>query len=88
MNFGKYEMQPGQMPTHGYVTDRYVLDFSNGYSVSIVRGTISRGLWELAVMLNDDLTYDTPVTNDVERGDEERMADLIAQVEALPAPMS
>jgi hypothetical protein len=44
--------------------------FENGYGVSVVRHSFSyggkSGLYELAVLDNKgDLTYDTPVTNDV-----------------------
>jgi hypothetical protein len=44
--------------------------FENGYGVSVVRHSFSyggkSGLYELAVLDDKgDLTYDTPVTNDV-----------------------
>ncbi len=46
------------------------MSFDNGYGVSVVSHTYSyggkRGLYEVAVLGSDgDLTYDTPVTNDV-----------------------
>lgn len=45
------------------------LKFPNGYSASVVRGDgtygSDAGLYELAVVYNDKLVYDTPVTSDV-----------------------
>ena len=88
MKFGSYEMETNPSCFPPFVAERYKLAFPNGYSVSVIRGMVSFDAWELAVLFGDDLTYDTPVTNDVERGDEERIAELIAQVEALPTPES
>jgi len=45
------------------------ITFPNGYTASVVKGDhtywCNRGLYELAVMHNGELVYDTPVTNDV-----------------------
>ena len=47
-----------------------VMEFDNGYGVSVVRTPYSyggdKGLYELAVLDKDgQITYDTPITNDV-----------------------
>jgi hypothetical protein len=68
--------------------------FDNGYGASVVQGPYTyggdRGLWELAVIVwngdDYDLTYETPVTDDVighlGEGD---VGELLMQIEALPA---
>ena len=46
-----------------------VYEFDNGYGASVImhQGSygFSKGLWELAVLENGELCYDTPITNDV-----------------------
>lgn len=48
---------------------QYIFEFNNGYSASVVRNNFSygnrQGLWELAIMLNGKICYDTPITDDV-----------------------
>jgi len=45
------------------------MDFPNGYTASVVRHSGSyggpAGLYELAVMVNGSIVYDTPITDDV-----------------------
>ena len=87
MRFGDYEVtvNPESYPGQG---ERYEIAFPNGYGASIVRGPHTyggpAGLWELAVLKGDDLTYDTPITTDVEghltEGDVEG---LLTRIEAL-----
>ena len=44
-------------------------NFANGYGASVIKSQYSyggkNGLWELAVLYNGELCYDTPITNDV-----------------------
>ena len=46
-----------------------VYEFDNGYGASVIMGPHTyggtKGLWELAVLANGELCYDTPITNDV-----------------------
>jgi len=63
--------------------------FENGYGVSVVCHTHSyggkNGLFEIAVLGKDgDLTYDTPVTNDVIGYlSREEVTDIMEQVQEL-----
>ena len=65
------------------------MDFENGYGVSVVSHTYSYGgkdgLFEIAVLDKDgNLTYDTPVTNDVIGYlTEEDVTDVLKQVQEL-----
>ena len=60
--------------------------FENGYGASVITGFYTDGAdFELAVFGPDGrLDYTTPVTNDVERGNRDRMNELLAAIEALP----
>lgn len=63
--------------------------FTNGYTASVVRHSFSQGgragLWELAVLYNGKLVYDTPITDDVVgRLSESEVDETLARIEALP----
>jgi len=79
-------------PTAGGEARRY--EFSNGYGASVVCHSFSygdaQGLWELAVLITVDkgwdITYDTPITDDVIGWLAEDDVDaLLDRIEALPA---
>ena len=65
------------------------MHFDNGFGVSVVSHSYSYGgrdgLYEVAVLdSNDELTYDTPVTNDVIGYlTEEEVSDVMKQVQEL-----
>lgn len=66
----------------------YNVIFENGYTASVVKfnnRTVAIKDWELAVIDKDGhLDYSTPVTSDVERGDEDRINELLTQISLLP----
>jgi hypothetical protein len=63
--------------------------FDNGYSASVVRGPgtygFEDGLWELAVIKDGDICYDTPITDDVlgYLSDDEVLS-VLEKIENLP----
>lgn len=67
--------------------------FPNGYGVSVVRFTImgrsgsygsERGLYEIGILKDGNLTYDTPITDDVlGYQTEAEVTEVMAKVEAL-----
>jgi hypothetical protein len=67
------------------------IDFPNGYGASVVTGSMfytdTDHPYELAVMLNGHLCYDTPITSDVcGHLTESDVDSLLEQIEALPRP--
>lgn len=65
------------------------LDFDNGYSVSVVQGeffyTNNQKEYELAVMKNGDICYDTPITDDVLGYlSKEEVTKYMIQIQELP----
>lgn len=68
--------------------ERARLQFSNGYGISVVRGTYlyggDEGLYECAVLKDDELCYDTPITDDViGYCDENKVNEIIKLIEEL-----
>ena len=66
-----------------------IVAFSNGYAASVVSNQYSyggnKGLFEVAVMYDGEIVYDTPVTNDVIGFlDFKGVADTLVQIENLP----
>ena len=64
------------------------LYFENGYGVSVVKTNYSYGgkdgLYELAIFKNDELCYDTPITDDVMGYlSPEDVTDIMSKIQAL-----
>lgn len=90
MNFGDLEFRDRES---GIMGTQARVDFENGYGASVISGpyfyTDAENPYEVAVMLNGSLCYDTPITNDViGYCNEQRVTELLAEIEALPVPAS
>ena len=63
-----------------------VTDCGNGFGWSVIRwmhGSFYGDCYEIAVLKNGKITYETPITNDVIRGDWKRIEELKNQVREL-----
>ena len=65
-----------------------VMNFDNGYGVSVVkfRGSYGYGqdLWEVAILYENELTYDTDITDDVlGYQTDEDVTDVMKKVQSL-----
>jgi len=68
--------------------DRARFQFPNGYGISVIRCTYSyegdEGLYECAVLKDNRLCYDTPITNDViGYCDEKEVTEIMKQIQEL-----
>lgn len=66
-----------------------IFEFDNGYGASVICNDMSyggsSGLFEVAVMKDGYLCYDTPITRDVEGFlDFAAVADILARIQKLP----
>lgn len=85
MKFGKYLPQVSRSD---WGNERYIFQFSNGYGASVIRNHLSyggpEGFYELAVLKDGKIIYDTPVTNDVVGWlNKNDVAELLKQIEEL-----
>jgi hypothetical protein len=84
--FNDLEFKPHPSGIGGIVSR---IKFDNGYGASVVQGPHTYGgedgLYELAVLDNNgDLTYDTPITSDVEGYlSETQVTDLLTKIQQL-----
>lgn len=66
-----------------------ILSFKNGYQASVITGKMFYSSddepYEVAVMRNDEIVYDTPITNDVLGYlTAHEVNDVLAKIEDLP----
>lgn len=85
MKFGKYSPDVSMSIRGGWL---YLFKFKNGYGASIIKNWYSHGgpegFYELAVLKNGKIIYDTPITNDVVGWlDKNDVAELLKQIEEL-----
>lgn len=67
---------------------QYKVTFPNGYTGSVVQGRYTyggpQGLWELAVVRDGQVVYDTPITDDVLGWlTESQVIEVLRAIEAL-----
>lgn len=85
--FGNKEFLVKSVPVMGGIKHRFT--FPNGYTASVIRYPGSYGyemdLWEVAVLYDDEIVYDTPITNDVIGWlSEEEVKETLLQIRNLP----
>ena len=85
MKFGKYSPDASQSIGGECL---YLFKFKNGYGASVIKSLYSRGgpegFYELAVLKNGEIIYNTPITNDVVGWlDKNDVAELLKQIEEL-----
>ena len=83
------DLSGGAEISNAYGDGRRVYRFDNGYGASIIEGGNPFAEFELMVLSfhdneEGDITCDTPVAADWERGDADDMRRLLSEIEALP----
>lgn len=65
--FKDLDSKPRDYTVGSFTGNQARMEFDNGYGVSVINYGYGRdeGLYELAIMRDDGLCYDTPITNDV-----------------------
>lgn len=86
MKFGKYEAEQTENSICGR---RWWIGFKNGYGGSIITGAFAKGNvnfpYELAVLKDGHVCYDTPITNDViGHLTADEVGEILEKIEALP----
>lgn len=90
MKFGKYEAKKREGTYNDVVgISQWVIGFKNGYEASIITGkytlTDKYYPYELAVLKNGEVCYDTPITDKViGYQTEEEVGEILEKIEALP----
>lgn len=76
----------GGRGTLGMISEHYIFEFEGGWGASVIRGDVSFGSWELAVMKDGEINYDHPVSQgDVVRGSEAEITTWLELIKTTPA---
>lgn len=66
---------------------QYIFEFDNGYGASVIefknRKWVNHHQYELAVLKNGNICYDSEITGEVESGNEYDMHKLLCRIEQL-----
>ena len=90
MKFGKYEAKKREGIYNDIIgISQWVIGFKNGYKASIITGKYTRTdkyhQYELAVIKDGHVCYDTPITHDViGHLTADEVGKILEKVEALP----
>lgn len=87
MKFGKYEIEERLNTAVGGL--QYLISFKNGYQGNVISSkyahTDKEHPYELAVLKNGHICYDTPITHDViGHLTADEVGEILAKIEALP----
>lgn len=85
--FNDLEFKPTESIFHNGITSR--IHFENGYGASVVKHDFSyggkEGLYELAVLFDNEIHYDNPIATGDVRGylTEEEVSELLIEIQKL-----
>ncbi len=87
MKFGKYDAEARLHPAICGL--QWLIKFKNGYEASVISGkyayTDSEHPYELAVLKDGELCYDTPITDDViGHLTADEVGEILEKIELLP----
>lgn len=66
--FKDLQFKPHSIMTADPTAIQAIMEFDNGYGVSVIRGQLfycNENTYEVAILKDGDLCYDTPITDDV-----------------------
>ena len=83
MNLPEHVFEPNPLGRYGWVVP---VNFSNGYGISVVPEADGKS-WQVAILCNGKLCYDSGLTEDVFRYlTEDSVRDVAAVTASLPSP--
>lgn len=92
--FKQHEMTKNAFLLPSSIREEYMnakhakMQFENGYGISVLKGTLfySNGIdtYEVAVLDNNGICYNTSITNDVGYVDANEVSNIMKQIQELP----